>query len=806
MATTDSISAEQAFRDLINSSTQTQTTATNTTTTGIPTTTTYEIPQGSQVGADVGSLAGAALAESLFGGSTAATYSAMPAVESVYSTLGGSTAAASSGTAATTSGATSGAASGLTGAAALSIPIMLGLTGFEPQFKNNAYGSDGWAYAHPEEAAALRQKIEAYKSEKAADFGGDYQKYLDSKRPPISPIDSAIQSIYNNSEGDKDYQIDEANQYFQSPAGQKVMQDYWAANPEWFTPTGQRIYSDRDDLLAILELSKNNPNLPPVTQEQIAASNEAIAARETELGKPLTPPTPTSAGAPSGTTSTPTTTVDNPGIPGAGTGGVGSSVSDILNGMNDPSTIGGTTNTSIANPQLPEGATFQFTPQQIQAGEHLTTDGKLLDPGVTIDMSNLNVQAATLKAMGYPSVQAIAPLPDLQSILAGITDDQLIGDVTSQISQRYLDAEAANKAMIDSFQVFQGSTVKEQLAMLQDDWVGTNGENKVPFYALGAVTAAKQEMAARGMGGSSMAAAAITQAGLEAMIPVAMKDAEFFQTLSIKKFDMQTSMGLAKLSHIANLDMADLNFRQQRAVDTANKFFQVNMSNVENERMVAATNNANRVQKLFADAAAVNVANNLGYTTEAEMNRFYDQLALSAQTTTASLLLDVSKFNAAVQNERTQFNATMMAEIERDNINYLRSINTANTAGINQQNLINSQNLLGISNTAIANDLTLTRDQLNRIFEASENMATRMNNYAIAKLEADAAMSRLTSQQDFESSAAIGGFLQEITTPLISGIVGSILNKGSTTTTTPSTGTNIKIPSSSLTGNFAVNI
>lgn len=794
MATQESINIEEAFRNLVNSNTQVQTANLQDATT--PTSTTYEIPQGSQVGADIGGTAGAALADSLLGGGSTAAYAATPTVEgSIYSS---SPALMSTATPTTTAATGVGTSAGgvLSGAAALSLPVLLGLSGFPKQYYDNTFGSAGWEAANPEKAAQLKLDIKAYQDSKAAPYGGDYQAYLAAQRPPKSPIEYGIEAIYANNEGDKPYQIDELQQYYMSPEGQQKMKNYWAANPDFFTPDGKRIYNDRDQLEAMIELAKNRPDLPQVTADQVAASNEAIAAKEQELGIPLSQPTAVPV---SQTSST------GGNIPGAGTGNVGSTVSDIFNGITNPSATSGTPNSSIANPQLPEGATFQFTPQQMQAGEHLTTDGKLLDPGVTIDMSNLNVQAATLKAMGYPSVQTIAPLPDLQSILAGITDDQLIGDVTSQISQRYLDAEAANKAMIDSFQVFQGSTVKEQLAMLQDDWVGTNGENKVPFYALGAVTAAKQEMAARGMGGSSMAAAAITQAGLEAMIPVAMKDAEFFQTLSVKKFDMQTSMGLAKLSHIANLDMADLNFRQQRAVDTANKFFQVNMSNVENERLVAATNNANRVQKLFADAAAVNVANNLGYTTEAEMNRFYDQLALSAQTTTANLLLDASKFNAAVQNERTQFNATMMAEIERDNINYLRSINTANTAGINQQNLINSQNLLGISNTAIANDLTLTRDQLNRIFEASENMATRMNNYAIAKLEADAAMSRLTSQQDYESSAAIGGFLQEITTPLISGLVGSIFGNGSTTTT-PSTGTNITIPSSNLTGNFAVNI
>lgn len=640
-------------------------------------------------------------------------------------------------------GSAAGTASGIAGMAGT---VLAGLTGFEPQFKDNSFGSEGWKRDNPEKWAAVLKDINEYKAGKAADFGGDYQKYLDSKRPPISPLQADIDEAYSNGEGDKDYQIDQLNQFYQSAAGKAKMQEFYKANPEWYTPDGKRIYKDQDDINAIIKLhAAGQAGVEPLTTSQ----KEAAVANGLDPEGTVDAPGGSSTG-----NNTPAPVVDQDIV--------GNAVNDAVSGTQSQLTD------RINNPTLPDGAKFTYTPQEAKVAEMLTPQGKILGAAALAAGDDIALQAAQAKDLGLIDVTTIGEnVVDLDSIHMALGENSKIEDVQAEVSDRFNEQFAANQQMLDNFQVFQGSTVKEQFALLQDDWVGANGQSKVPFYALGAVTAAKQEMNARGMGGSSMAAAAITQAGLEAMMPAAMADAQFFQTLSVKSFDYQTSMGLAKLSHIANLDMSQLEHRQRIAVDTANKFFQVDMSNVENDRLVAATNNANRMQALFSDQNYKNAAANLQFTTQAEQDRFYDQLSLSAQEATSRLLMTNRQFNASVENTRAEFNSKMAMEIERDNVNYLRSINTANTAAENQQNLINSQNLLGISNTATANALTLQRDQLNRIFESSENIATRANNYAIAKLSADAAMNRLTAQQDHENGQDLGGFLGSIAKPFI---------------------------------------
>jgi hypothetical protein len=645
-------------------------------------------------------------------------------------------------------------------------------------------------YVSDETKEAIKKNNDAI----TAKYGFDnYQEYLDSKTPPRTPFDDDVQALKQSGAGDIDYEMDQLEQQYKSGYGKQLMENYWKANPKFFTPTGERVYQYQEDVDAANYFASIG-KMPALTNEQKAtmAANgldpngmldiQAEAAkypqttvrRDPATGEKLLTvagdPYLAQGGAPTGSQTV---------TPPAGT----PTPSTVTDPSPTPVTPTVPAPPAGSNPILPPGTAFQFTPQQMAANEFMTPQGKLLAEAAYASNDNMALQAAYSAELGIPNVSQVSnSLPTLEEIMAGMPDDAIMADVQSELSARYLAAEASAQQTLADFQAFAGSTVREQFAMLQDDWTGAGGENKIPFYARGPVTAAKQALEARGMGGSSMAAAAITQAGLESMMPMAMADAQFMQTLSIKSFDQQSAIGIAKLSHIANLDMADLNYQQQKAVDTANKFFQINMSNVDNERAVALTNNANRMQALFTDQAAMNVATNLGFTTQAQQDQFYDQLSLQAQEATARLLLSNNQFNASVENSRLEFNATMSAEIERDNIAYLRSINTANTAGENQANMINSQNLLGISNTAIANALTLERDQLNRIFEGSENMASRMNNYAIAKLQADAALGRLVSQQDHESSAAIGGFLSSIGTTLFNGVAGKIFNGKSSST------------------------
>ena len=637
--------------------------------------------------------------------SAAATNSTVALASNLMTKLGYGTANTVGG-----SGSMLAAANPAVAGAVAALPLVMGLTGMPSGKANIAKLKKA---KQDRKMAPIMEKLNSIPNNKPASMSDD--EYLQSQSPPPNPAEIAQQNIMQGDQGDKDYEIDQAEQYNNSPQGKAEFESWRQTgdNSLWYNEDRTRT-------------DYAGPYAPPLSEQRATA--------EATFGPQIS--------------SSAAQTTDDSG--------------------NEVVTTDPVTTIPGQSVKLADGTKFNYAPQVVSKGELGTTDGKLLDEGVRVSTENIKISTAVLKDMGVPDVNKVSPLPTLEAITAEMTDENLIAEVTSELSERYLKAEEEAKASVENFEAFYGSSVKEQFAILQDDWTGMDGKSKIPFYARGAITAANQAMAARGMGGSSMAAAAITQAGLESMMPVAMADAQFMQTLSVKAFDAKTAMGVAKLSHIAMLDVEDLNFAQSRAVDSANKFFQMNMDNVAAERVVAATNNANEVQKLFTDTAAINVANNLSFTTEAEMTRFYDELAFQAADSTARLTLDADKFNASVKNARSQFNASMSLEIEKDNINYLRSVNTANTAGINQQNMINSQNLLNISNTQIANALTLQRDQLQKIFEASENASDRSNNYAIASLNQSGAMDRLSASQKHESAQNLGGFFSDVGNNLFS--------------------------------------
>lgn len=125
------------------------------------------------------------------------------------------------------------------------------------------------------------QKINAYKAQKAAAFGGDYQKYLESKRSPISPTQQALRELERSSVGDKDYEMD---QILQSKYYQDADKKFWLANSEWFHPDGSRKYSDPADQAAWDRLQNKSP---------APKSQPAKVEPKIETSTPTPPPQPT---------------------------------------------------------------------------------------------------------------------------------------------------------------------------------------------------------------------------------------------------------------------------------------------------------------------------------------------------------------------------------------------------------------------------------------------------------------------------------------------------------------------------------
>ena len=292
------------------------------------------------------------------------------------------------------------------------------------------------------------------------------------------------------------------------------------------------------------------------------------------------------------------------------------------------------------------------------------------------------------------------------------------------------------------------STVQGQLANLMQQFEG----GKVPSFAAGAIRAAEQRLAGRGMGASSMAGAAIVHAAMEASTPIAAADAETFRRMS----------------------ELNLNNRQQAEVLNAQMILQVDMANLSNEQQANVMNTSNRVKAVFTDTAATNSAKQFNAQSEQQNDQFFASMFNqtsqfnAAQTnaiaqSNAGQANAVAKFNAELTNQREQFNSKNRLLIDQANVVYRRQVNTANTAIANAENEFNVRNLFNISQNAQAQLLQEARDAQSFARTKSLNEDQYLYKLALTSFTLD-------KQLDIDSSSALGGIAGSLLAGVVQGI------------------------------------
>lgn len=360
----------------------------------------------------------------------------------------------------------------------------------------------------------------------------------------------------------------------------------------------------------------------------------------------------------------------------------------------------------VTNPTLAQGTEFQPTlmgsSEQSMAGrgELLTGQGSQL-PGASIPgatpttaptATGTNAQASQVDPNAVPGVQA------------GNYQATTIGNNAAQ--------GTAAQGQVDPL-----STVQGQLQKLYAE--SANGQ--IPPWAQGAMRLANDVMAARGLGASTIGAAAITAAVQESAFNIASKDAA--------------------------------------------TYFQMDLTNLGNRQQMSLQNVQNRQQSLLSDQSAQNAAKQFNAASEQQVQQFMSQLVSQIQSQNADRTQAISQFNAAESNkissqnaqfdlttqqfnsqqkqaidefnatlshQREMFNAQTQFAIEQSNVLWRRNINTANTAAVNAANQANVQNKFNLSATALNNIWQQFRDEAQWQFTASENDKTRQYNAAMA--------------------------------------------------------------------------
>ena len=309
--------------------------------------------------------------------------------------------------------------------------------------------------------------------------------------------------------------------------------------------------------------------------------------------------------------------------------------------------------------------------------------------------------------------------------------------------------EVSDQAQVKAAQAkpSANATVQGQLENLMKDFEG----GETPAWAAGAMRLANTAMAQRGLGASTMAGSAITQAAMESAIGIAAQDAATYSTFEMKNLDN----------------------RQQAALQNAQAFLTMDLQNLSNKQEATMFKTQARVQSLFNDQAAENASRQFNASSRNQTNQFFASLKTqvqqfnTAQRNSMKMFNTeqgnaVSMFNTQQRNARDEFNANNGLIIAQSNAKWRQTISTNNNAQQNETNRLNAQLATGMTQSAMEALWQKERDIMSYVFTGAENAADRANQLILQKMSGDAQKGIADDQNKFEMYKAGGSLVASL--------------------------------------------
>ena len=244
-------------------------------------------------------------------------------------------------------------------------------------------------------------------------------------------------------------------------------------------------------------------------------------------------------------------------------------------------------------------------------------------------------------------------------------------------------------------------TVQGQLGLLMAQF-----DDGTPTWAAGALRTANEVMAARGMGTSSIAGAAIVQAAMESALPIAQADAQIYANMNLTNLSNRQKVALEVAAAQRGTQLQNLTNEQQVELAKSTGALALNEASLSNQQstqlanaqMRAALQNqslSNTQQSNVIEAARYAEVSNLNLSNEAQAR---------LQDTTNNLQVDMANLS-----ERSR---TVLAQLQTD-------------AALTGQQLTNEQQVNVVKSDRFfeANNLTFNAEQA-RVLSNSKMMET----------------------------------------------------------------------------------
>ena len=375
---------------------------------------------------------------------------------------------------------------------------------------------------------------------------------------------------------------------------------------------------------------------------------------------------------------------------------------------------------------------------------------------------DVGLPAAPTPGLGtYDSTQQIAPdVTQMEAAQIGAAPQIDMSQIQGTVS-------AGSQAQAATEELDERATVQYQLGEL----LGSIEEGKpLPPWAAPNARKIAGVMQARGLGASSMAGAAITQAVMESGIPIAAADAQKYANIQLKNLDNRQKTALQNAAVVAAMDKANLSARLQGAVTNAQLLLATETKNLDARQQAATLSYNALTQAIFKDAAEENARRQFNAKNELQVEEFFAELTSQVETANANRLAAVeqfnagelnaqSQFNAAMRDNREKFNANMQYAVDQSNVQWRRQVNTADTATQNETNRLNAQFVFNASQNALNNLWQKYRDNAAWNFQKAESYLQRQHEIGIMAMEFANSKALYNQQQKDQLAAGIGNWL-----------------------------------------------
>jgi hypothetical protein len=408
--------------------------------------------------------------------------------------------------------------------------------------------------------------------------------------------------------------------------------------------------------------------------------------------------------------------------------------------------------------------------QAVQTDELMTTTGKTLTAAGVNQVSDAAALPTSVTSPTQPNAAQISDVSTTQSAMTNATAATGSLSSGSKIDVADVTDNSTAAQMLDrgSLAVAKTATLADEAKVnyqLNQIMASLDSDAEMAAWASANMRKVKAIMNQRGLGQSSMASAAMTQAMMESALPIAAADAQSYSRIQLQNLNNEQQTALSNAATIAAMDRQNLDNRMKAAQQNANSFLQMDIANLNNEQASNVLTYQVKAQSLFTDAAAQNAAKQFNATSQNQVNQFYDQLGATISTNNANREATLNtfnsdqtnvmrKFNAKIEDSREQFNANMQNLIDQSNATWRRTINTANTAAQNAANQANAQTVLGLSVQAQNNLWQKYRDEASMAFNAAQNEIQRAHSIAITAIANQFTADMFEAQVEYEGAQA----------------------------------------------------